>query len=311
MTPSISVIIPAYKARLFLPECLESVARQTHPPAEVLVIDDASPEPVDDIVAEFAVKQGFPPIRLIRHDVNRGQAAARNTGIRASSGDLLAFIDCDDVWAPGHLEQAVNAIEARDLDLAFCPAMIFQHSIEEPTGFVERPMSAAEKAMEPLALLDRCFIIMSSVVAKSGVIRDAGGFDESAQMRAVEDLDLFMKMLRRGQRFGMAEETTLFYRKHAESATGRPAYMAYQSAHVREVHVWHVSGNFFRKCSIVARRWWGAFRILPSGDARKIRALTNALLWSLPVPWETARGILHLCGIRIRRETAPRAADGV
>ena len=300
--PSISVIIPAYKARKFLPECLDSIGKQTLRPIEVLVIDDASPEPVDDIVAEFAAKNGFPPIRLIRHEVNRGQAAARNTSIRSSSGDLLAFIDCDDVWAPGHLEQAVGAIYTKNLDLVFCPATTFQHSTEEPTGFVERPMSAAEKAMEPLALLDRCFIIMSSVVAKSQMIRDAGGFDESANMRAVEDLDLFMKLLRRDHRFGMAGESTLFYRKHPESATGRPAYMAYQSAHVREIHVWHVRGNFFRKCSLVARRWWDASRILPGGDPRAIRALIHALLWSLPVPWEIARGMLRWFRFRSRRD---------
>ena len=66
-TPEISVIIPAYKARKFLPECLASIGDQTLLPQQILVIDDASPEPVDDIVANFAARPGFPPIRLIRH----------------------------------------------------------------------------------------------------------------------------------------------------------------------------------------------------------------------------------------------------
>jgi glycosyltransferase involved in cell wall biosynthesis len=286
---NISVVIPAYQARRFLSECLESIGAQTMLPFEVLVIDDASPEPVDGLIEEFSRRPYYPSIRLLKHPVNLGQAAARNTGIEASNGDLLAFIDCDDVWAPRHLELAIDTIDKQKLDLVFCPATIFEDSIDSPTGFVERPMSAAEMAIEPLALLERCFIIMSSVVAKRQVVLDVGCFDESKSMRAVEDLDLFMKLLKHGCCFGMSCNSTLFYRKHPESATGRPTYMAYQCAYVRDVHVLHISGSFFRKCSLVAEKWWDAFRLLPFSDPRLRHALWRALLWSLPVPWEIVR----------------------
>ena len=200
---SISVIISCYNARDFLPECLESIGSQSLPPKEILVVDDASPEPVDDIISSFSSRPGYPSIRLIKHEVNRGQAAGRNTGIRASDSEWLAFIDSDDVWLPDHLEQAMATLDATGADLAFCPATIFENDIHENTPFIERPMTSEEISLAPFALLKRCFIIMSSVVARATAIREIGGFDEDERMRAVEDLDCFMKLLKNDAMFAI------------------------------------------------------------------------------------------------------------
>jgi glycosyltransferase involved in cell wall biosynthesis len=293
-TPEISVIIPAYKARKFLPECLASIGDQTLLPQQILVIDDASPEPVDDIVANFAARPGFPPIRLIRHEVNRGQAAGRNTGIRASDSEWLAFIDSDDVWLPDHLEQAMATLDATGADLAFCPATIFENDIHENTPFIERPMTSEEISLAPFALLKRCFIIMSSVVARATAIREIGGFDEEERMRAVEDLDCFMKLLKNDAMFAISEKSTLFYRKHPAGATSRPGYMSYQSAYVRQIHIANVKGPWFEKRALVARNWWAAFNTLAITDRIRPDVLLKALLASLPVPWEIGRGVIRL-----------------
>lgn len=289
----VSVIIPAYKARKHLSECLESVCAQTYSEIEIIVVDDASPEPVDDIVANFAARPGFPPIRLIRHEVNRGQAAGRNTGIRASESEWLAFIDSDDVWAPDHLEQAMATLHATGADVAFCPATIFKNNIHESSPFIEKPMSPEEISLAPFALLKRCFIIMSSVVARASVIREIGGFDEDERMRAVEDLDCFMKLLRKSATFSMSEKSTLFYRKHPEGVTSRLGYMSYQSAYVRQIHIANVKGPWFEKRAMVARNWWAAFNTLAMTDRLRLDVLGKAILASLPVPWEIGRGVLR------------------
>lgn len=255
---NISVVIPAYKARDYLPDCLESIGRQTLLPKEILVIDDASPEPVDDIVAWFSSRPGYPPIRLVRHEVNRGQAAGRNTGIQASSGVWLAFIDSDDIWAPDHLEQAMTTLQSTGADLAFCPATIFKKVIHEKNPFIERPMTQEEESLAPLALLKRNFIIMSSVVATAASIRRIGGFDEDEKMRAVEDLDCFMKLLKNGATFVMSEKSTLFYRKHPESATCRKGYMVRQVVHVTERHLGWPEGTCASKRRILADTYWRA-----------------------------------------------------
>jgi glycosyltransferase involved in cell wall biosynthesis len=294
----ISVVIPAYQARKYLHETLESIGRQTLLPEEVLVVDDASPDPVDDIVAAFTSRPGYPAIRLIRHEVNRGQAAGRNTGIQASTGEWIAFIDSDDIWAPNHLEQAMCTLRTTGSGLTFCPATIIEEELQRPTGFVERPMTAEEQSLAPMALLKRCFIIMSSVVAGKSAIRSVGGFDEHARMRAVEDLDFFMKLLRNGVSFSMSEKSTLFYRKHPDSATCRKGYMARQIVHVTEQHLDWIGGAASAKRRLRSEVLWRA-----ANQLRQINApdsgewLSRAVLGSLRDPLLLARRLsLYLLG---------------
>ncbi len=92
-----SVIIPAYKCQAYLGEAIESVLAQTLPASEVLVIDDGSPDDGYRVAQSFGTK-----VKLIRQ-TNQGVSAARNTGIRAATGDWLAFLDGDDVWEPAKL----------------------------------------------------------------------------------------------------------------------------------------------------------------------------------------------------------------
>lgn len=100
---SITVIIPVYNAVPYLAEALESALSQTRPPDEVIVIDDGS---TDD---SAAVAQGFAsPVKLVRQD-NLGAAAARNRGVELAQGDLLAFLDADDLWLPDKLAQQLAA----------------------------------------------------------------------------------------------------------------------------------------------------------------------------------------------------------
>lgn len=267
MTPGISVIIPAYKARKYLPECLESIGLQTLRPAEILVIDDASPEAIDDIVSSFAARPSYPPIRLIKHEVNRGQAAGRNTGMNASTSEWLAFIDCDDMWAPTHLESVMCAIRETDADLGFCPAILFKHDVYDPQNYRLRPLTPDEQTITPLSLLNRCFVITSSVVLRSTTLGGVGGFDESPSIRGTEDLDCFMKLLRAGTRFQMAQEATLYYRKHPESATGTMGYLARQDVYVKERHIDWPSGSRREKRIIMIEAYWRAATELWLSDA--------------------------------------------
>lgn len=96
--PSISVIIPAFQAERFLVESLDSVLAQDLVPLEVLVVDDGS----TDATAKIA--DGFgPPVRLVRHEVNRGVSAARNTGVAEAVGEAIAQHDADDRMRPHRL----------------------------------------------------------------------------------------------------------------------------------------------------------------------------------------------------------------
>ncbi|MEH2292160.1 glycosyltransferase family 2 protein [Nostoc sp.] len=103
-TPKVSVIIPAYNAMSFLPQALESVLNQTFQDFEVIIIDDGS----SDNIATWAAESTHPNIKLISQ-TNQGQSAARNTGIRLSQGEYIAFLDADDLWEPTKLEKQISA----------------------------------------------------------------------------------------------------------------------------------------------------------------------------------------------------------
>src|SRR5574338_1419172 len=99
-TPKVSVIIPAYNGKDHLGEAIRSVMEQTYPPQEIIVVDDASPESISETVEKF----DDPRIRYIRHKENLGAVSARRTGVQASSGDIIALLDQDDLFHRQKLE---------------------------------------------------------------------------------------------------------------------------------------------------------------------------------------------------------------
>lgn len=103
MLPAISVILPAYNAASFLDDALRSIMAQTVPVAEILVVDDGS----DDDTAGVAQSWGA-PVRLLSQP-HRSAAAARNLGVQHASGQMLAFLDADDIWNPHKLQRQLAA----------------------------------------------------------------------------------------------------------------------------------------------------------------------------------------------------------
>jgi glycosyltransferase involved in cell wall biosynthesis len=117
----VSVIIPVYGVDKYIGTTLESVLAQTYKNFELLIIDDGSPDRSIKICQQF----NDPRIKIIRQE-NRGPSGARNTGIRQSKGEYLAFIDGDDIWLPEKLEKQVNHLETSpDVGVSFsCTAFI-------------------------------------------------------------------------------------------------------------------------------------------------------------------------------------------
>ncbi|HUO84574.1 MAG TPA: glycosyltransferase [Thermoanaerobaculia bacterium] len=112
-SPFISVVIPVRDRAATLERAIESVLTQTVPPGEVIVVDDGSED------GSAAVAEGFgPPVRVLRQPPT-GVYAARNRGIEASRGELIAFLDSDDVWLPMRLECELPLLEDPSVGLVF------------------------------------------------------------------------------------------------------------------------------------------------------------------------------------------------
>jgi glycosyltransferase involved in cell wall biosynthesis len=111
--PSVSVVVPARDAELYLAEAIESILDQTLPPAQVIVVDDGS----QDGTAEIA--EGFAAVTVLRRK-RGGVGAAVNSGLEVADGDLIAFLDADDIWMPRKLERQRAVLHAKpETDMVF------------------------------------------------------------------------------------------------------------------------------------------------------------------------------------------------
>jgi hypothetical protein len=105
--PRVSVVIPAYGGADFLAEAVQSVLDQTYTHLELIVVDDASPDSTGDVIRQFA----DPRLKYILHETNQGAVAARQTGVGVSSGEIIAFLDQDDLYHPEKLQTHVDFLQ--------------------------------------------------------------------------------------------------------------------------------------------------------------------------------------------------------
>jgi len=116
----VSVVLPVYNRAAYVGETIASVLAQTLPPDELIVVDDGSTDESIAVVESFA----RPCLHVIRQE-NAGIGAARNRGLEAATGELIAFIDSDDVWERDKLELQVRAMGERDE-----VQLVFGHLVE-------------------------------------------------------------------------------------------------------------------------------------------------------------------------------------
>ena len=114
--PLVSIVIPIYNTSKYLPRCLDSVVNQTYQNLEIILIDDGSTDNSGKIADSYAKKDSR--ITVI-HQKNAGQSAARNTGIKNSTGTYLSFLDGDDEFAPTFIEEHLAHFD-KDTSLTVC-----------------------------------------------------------------------------------------------------------------------------------------------------------------------------------------------
>ena len=114
--PKVSVVIPTCTRPHLIKRTVDSVLKQTFQDFEIIIVDDGLKERAEEVVKNIKDER----IKYIQHEVNKGGGAARNTGIKATQGDYIAFLDDDDEWAPDKLEKQINLFEKTDKDVGFC-----------------------------------------------------------------------------------------------------------------------------------------------------------------------------------------------
>ena len=180
----VSVIIPTYNRSDRVPAAVASVLGQSFREREVLVVDDGSSDGTAEALEAFRGR-----IRVLRHDRNRGVSAARNTGIRASTAPLVAFLDSDDRWLPGKLEAQVRFFRDHPEAVACQTREIWVRR--------GRRVNPARRHLKPsgdvfLPSLRRCLVSPSAVMLRRTLLEEVGLFDET--LPVCEDYDLWLRI---------------------------------------------------------------------------------------------------------------------
>lgn len=191
--------MPNYNYGHYLPEAIQSVLSQTRVPDEIIVIDDCSTDNTAEIV------QNYPQVKYIRHEVNRGLAAARNTGIKASTCDYYFSFDADDILKPQAVEEHMK-LAAPDT-VVTCGLMAFGTQ-----NYTARP----EVATLDILLKRNC--IYSNSLFPKDLWKTVGGYDESATMRlGLEDWLFNLECAKAGARFVTNDYIALLWRQHGKN----------------------------------------------------------------------------------------------
>ncbi len=210
--PKVSVVIPAYNVAEFIAETLKSVADQKYRDCEVIVVNDGSP---DTAAFERAIHSFRQNITYIVQP-GLGAGAARNTAIRHARGEIIAFLDGDDIWLPDFLASQV-AFLGRGYDMVYCDAFQFgMRSVVRKT-FMEGAPSNGE--VTALSLLDySCNVITSGTVAYKAALERAGLFEH--ERTKAHDFHLWVRMAKTGSKIGYQRKPLLKYRVHLQSLSG-------------------------------------------------------------------------------------------
>jgi glycosyltransferase involved in cell wall biosynthesis len=181
--PLLSVIIPTYNRAAFVREAIDSVVQQDYPCLELVVVDDGSTDATPDVVRGFGAR-----VTYLRQ-LHAGVSAARNRGVAASRGELIAFLDSDDLWLPGKASAQVTLFRQQPQTQACHTDEIW---IRRGVRVNPRHVHRKYGGWIFVQSLPRCIISPSSIMMRRALWCRLGGFDE--RLPACEDYDLWLRL---------------------------------------------------------------------------------------------------------------------
>jgi len=213
--PAVAVVIPFYNGSAFIERALRSIAAQSMPAAEVVVVNDGSRPEERDFLRQLQSRYGFTQI----DQVNGGQGAARNAGVAASRAPYICFLDQDDFYLEHHIRTLVEAIPDDDSRLGYVygdlweadsQGRIVRHRMLKGTG--EHPKQ------DIFDMLCRdMFVLPSAALISRAAFEAVEGFD--TQFTGYEDDDLFLRIFRQGYTSYFVDEAVTVWCLHPGNTT--------------------------------------------------------------------------------------------
>ncbi len=219
----LSIIVPTYNRRMWIGECLDAIARQTYQNFEVIVVDDCS---TDGTVEWLRSRPEYRSVRIHSQEKNGGASVARNTGIKLAKGDLITFIDSDDVLEPTHLETAVKFFQRYpSLGLFCCDAIMIGsdgeilnegRSWHTINGQIKHyPVQSGLRSLTDIFLFSNSF---PGFTLRRDVFDRVGYLDQG--IFPLDDYDLALRVAGAGYQVYYCHQPLARYRVHGANASG-------------------------------------------------------------------------------------------
>jgi glycosyltransferase involved in cell wall biosynthesis len=286
----VSVVIPTYNSGPLVVEAVESVLAQTRQPEEIIVVDDGSTDDTEERLGPFGNR-----IRTIRQ-ANGGVAKARNAGLQASSGDVIAFLDADDAWHPAKLERQLSVLQR-------CPkvGLLATQLTPWPGTFVD----VDQDSLGTLSMISLAAMLLanpvatSSVLVRKSVVDRVGEFD--TQLRGPEDYDFWLRCASVSQAACIQERLT-GYRDIGGSLSKQLDSMNDGLARIRakleKAGYWNGRPLFRRKCRAHGH-YTSGWSYYAAGDPGKAIKLLLQSLLTYPLPMRPPEVICHAARLRL------------
>ncbi len=181
----VSIILPTYNRTQVIKRAINSVLNQSYSNFELIIIDDGSTDNTAEVIKSFNDER----IQFIRNDNNRGQAIARNIGLKRAKGSYIAFLDSDDVWHKDYLEKQIETLSNMpdEYGLVYCKCRRLNNS---KITFLPPTLIKEEDIKEQL--IKENFTTLQAILLKRGCLEKCGYLDE--RMTALEDWDFFIRL---------------------------------------------------------------------------------------------------------------------
>lgn len=180
--PVVSVIIPMFNAEEWIVGLLDSILAQTYRNIEVILVDDGSTDASAEIVSLFSQRQSGMDLRIVTQ-VNSGVSEARNEGVRQSSGELLAFVDSDDIWMAEKIERQVREIVEKGASAVTCSYAIFRDSDREVLDLIH-PIWSVKGVRNWLLFRSYGGLLSSTLMLRKETFYQAGPFRRDLSLSA-------------------------------------------------------------------------------------------------------------------------------
>jgi glycosyltransferase involved in cell wall biosynthesis len=174
-SPLVSAVVPAYDTDGTVARAVRSVTAQTYDPVELIVVDDCSPEPVADTLADVDTST-LAGVEIVHYEENQGASAARNTGVEVADGELVAFLDADDEWRPEKIERQVARYRETDESARAVYTGIEQVDATGETNAVSP--AEQEGDLRKRLLLGNVVGSFSVLLAEADALAETGPLDE-------------------------------------------------------------------------------------------------------------------------------------